>query len=535
MILQQLLFQDRVWYNGEIAHNSAKKLFFYHITYTNVVELCQKYIIHKKERQIMSHQFRRYIKGIDHVLERYQKKKHNRNAVNPILSKAVFIKKEEIRRYPFDANSVYTIFKKGKQFGIVRLKKSDGGWFDIRDIHRQIIANYGTKNVCSVRVMREPRMNVINRVDYYGNFQLLCNYLRGAMIWKNPHLYMDGMMKYLNKRMQKRKIPLNRLTVQDILNRDYILEYPKYDIRSLYHLILDGVLHGMRTLSMTLYRIGDDPSLFRVFQIARRCGVEVYTNIELHASGESKRNARWAKRLHDIGVHVRFHNFEYHIKTHSKLCLMQFDTFSIAQIGTGNYNTTTSSQYCDLSYITTNPSITCSIKRLFDSLLSNTTEPPKLFNEVLVTGNNFIERFTNEFDHERLKGKDGYIRIKCNGIDDDYMEGKIHHTLHAGVKIDAIIRSGSLLPNSYIKKMEIHSIVWDKLEHARIYQFGKTNPRIYIGSLDLRSPKITNRIEVLVKVVDPKCKEYLLKYLDRQWNDSQHSWKQLSKEKYQKL
>jgi len=86
-----------------------------------------------------------------------------------------------------------------------------------------------------------------------------------------------------------------------------------------------------------------------------------------------------------------------------------------------------------------------------------------------------------------------------------------------------------------MKKMTIKSIVWDKLEHARIYQFGKKNPRIYIGSLDLRSPKIANRIEVLVKVVDPACKEYLLRYLDRQWNDSKHAWKQLSKKEYQKL
>lgn len=537
MILQQLLFQDRVWYNGSIATNSAKKLFFYHITYTNAIELCQKYFMHGQLYKIMLRQFHRYIKGIDDVLKSYQNIKHDMKSIDDILSKVVFVKKEEMRRYPFDSNAVYSIFKKGKQFGIIRLKKSNGtSWFDINDIHRRIIAKYNTKNVCSVRVIKHHRRSKVNRIDYYGNFQLLRKYISAPILWEHPHLYMDSIMKYLNKGCEKVPVPLNPLIVQDILDHDYILEYPKYDIRSFYHLILDGVIHGMKSLYMTLYRIGDNPSLFKVFQIARNCGVEIYVNIELNAFGEKKRNMQWAKRMHEIGVHIQFHNFEYGVKTHSKLCLMEFDTFSIAQIGTGNYNTTTSSQYCDMSYITTNPSIVCSIKRLFRVLLSESSEGQlKLFDEVLATGNNFMERFTKEFDYEIRKGKDGYIRIKCNGIDDEYLEGKIGHALYADVRVDAIIRSGARFPNSYMKKMIIKSIVWDKLEHARIYQFGKKNPRIYIGSLDLRSPKIANRIEVLVKVVDPACKEYLLRYLDRQWNDSKHAWKQLSKKEYQKL
>lgn len=81
---------------------------------------------------------------------------------------------------------------------------------------------------------------------------------------------------------------MNPLIVQDILDHDYILEYPKYDIRSFYHLILNGVIHGMKSLYMTLYRIGDNPSLFKVFQIARNCGVEIYVNIELNAFGEKE-------------------------------------------------------------------------------------------------------------------------------------------------------------------------------------------------------------------------------------------------------
>ena len=114
MILQQLLFQDRVWYNGLIATNPAKKLFFYHITYTNVIELCQKYFIHGSLYKIMLQQFHRYIKGIDDVLKSYQNIKHDMKSIDDILSKVVFVKKEEMRRYPFDSNAVYSIFKKGK-------------------------------------------------------------------------------------------------------------------------------------------------------------------------------------------------------------------------------------------------------------------------------------------------------------------------------------------------------------------------------------------------------------------------------------
>ena len=538
MVQQQLLFQDRVWYHGERLTDIAKKLFFYQITYTNVIELCQKYFIHGELYKMAERQFHRYISGIEHILDQYKTMEVNPKEIDKILGRPTFIKKEKIGSYPFETNQIYVIFKKEKSYAIIPVRKVEtDGLIQIKDIHRRIIQKYKTKNVCSVRVVRHHHTKEINRIDFFGDFQMIKKYMKSNILWNHPYLYMDSIISYFKRRSitSEKKIAVNPLTITDIQNRDYILEYPKYDLRSFFHLIIDGTIHGMKRLSITLYRVGDNELLFQVFQFARSRGVEIYVNIELNAFGERKRNIRWARRLHEIGIFVRFHNVENGIKTHSKLCLMEFDSFSIAQIGTGNYNTTTSSQYCDMSYITTNPSIVHSVKLLFHQLIKNDNQLPKLSNKLLVTNNNFIEQFTHEFDREIAKGSRGYIRIKCNGVDDEYLDGKINEALRAGVRIDGIIRSGLQLNQGRWKNIHIKSIVWDKLEHARIYQFGRKNPKLYIGSLDLRSPKIANRIEVLVKIVDPSCRAYLIKYLDKQWNDMRHSWKQISNNEYQKL
>ena len=67
--------------------------------------------------------------------------------------------------------------------------------------------------------------------------------------------------------------------------------------------------------------------------------------------------------------------------------------------------------------------------------------------------------------------------------------------------------------------LEIYQVVGRFLEHHRIYQFGKTNPKIYISSADFMTRNIRNRMEVAVPIEDFRIKKYILDFTDIMFSD----------------
>ena len=88
-------------------------------------------------------------------------------------------------------------------------------------------------------------------------------------------------------------------------------------------------------------------------------GKDVTVLIELRARFDEALNIYYANLLEEAGCKVLYGFEEY--KVHSKVCLItrkeKNNILHITQIGTGNYNETTSKLYTDFCFITSNPVI----------------------------------------------------------------------------------------------------------------------------------------------------------------------------------
>lgn len=99
-------------------------------------------------------------------------------------------------------------------------------------------------------------------------------------------------------------------------------------------------------------------------------GKQVDVLVELKARFDEENNIEWSRRLEDAGCHV-IYGLDG-LKVHSKLCQItrrcNGKITYITQIGTGNYNETTSRIYTDLSLVTTNEDIARDAANVFQAL-----------------------------------------------------------------------------------------------------------------------------------------------------------------------
>lgn len=197
----------------------------------------------------------------------------------------------------------------------------------------------------------------------------------------------------------------------------------------------------------------------------------------------------------------------------------------ISQIGTGNYHSQTTTQYTDLSLMTSDFDIGRQIKSLF-KIFDNGKRIGAFNQKFLVTRYNARRELVNLIKGESIKGSNGYIAMKCNALNDPEINSALDIAARSGCKIDLIIRGVCTWIPPYLEhNVMIKSIVWDKLEHSRIYCFGSVNPTIYLGSLDLVTSKLDKRIETLVRIDDAYILEEVCNYLNRYIINKKNSWR----------
>jgi len=109
-----------------------------------------------------------------------------------------------------------------------------------------------------------------------------------------------------------------------------------------------------------------------------------------------------------------------------------------------------------------------------------------------------------------------------NSLSDARLIRTLYKASRAGVKIQLLVRGiCSLRPGvrGISDNIEVVSIVGRFLEHSRVYYFRNGGEEeVYIGSSDLMSRNIDNRVEVLVPVKAPEiirtiCDKVLAVYL----------------------
>lgn len=314
----------------------------------------------------------------------------------------------------------------------------------------------------------------------------------------------------------------------EVRKHDVLLAYPYQSIRPFIRMLLRaGADPNVVSIKMTLYRMASDSQIVGALINAAENGKEVVAMVELRARFDEQNNIDWSKQLQDAGCTVLYGFDDY--KVHSKLTLITSRVDGkyhyLTQIGTGNYNEKTSELYTDLSFITTRQEIGEEASAVFNNMaLQRLTSEA---DTMLVAPLRFKTVLLDEMDRQialAMQGKPASIILKNNSINDPQIIAKISEASCAGVRVDMIVRGICCVRAGVPGRTEnvhIRSIVGRYLEHSRIYCFGSgENMHIYIASGDFLTRNTERRVEVGVRVDDPKIAKKLRGILDLQLRDT---------------
>lgn len=314
--------------------------------------------------------------------------------------------------------------------------------------------------------------------------------------------------------------------INEVREKDQFLSYPYDDING-YIQLLKEIANDTDCLAIkiTIYRLAKNSEIVKYLCKAAENGIEVTVLMELKARFDEESNIKYAGILAEAGCNIIYGFEEY--KTHSKIFLAIFkdkkDNFNyITQIGTGNYNESTSKLYTDFSLITANYELGLDASDFFKNLsLGNLNGKYK---HLLQAPTSMGQRFEELIDIEIAKGQNGYLFFKFNSLTDYHFINKLVEAAQAGVRVKLIIRGiCCLLPGIEGKtdNIEIHSIVGRYLEHPRIYIFGNDESQtIYIASADLMTRNMKERVEIAAPIFDANIRARILDYMEKQFNDT---------------
>ena len=317
-----------------------------------------------------------------------------------------------------------------------------------------------------------------------------------------------------------------RPMIDQVLEKDIILSYPYESMDPMLRLLDEAAEDpSVASIKITLYRIAKDSEIAKSLIKASENGKEVIVLMELRARFDEDNNIFWSSRLEEAGCKIVY-GFD-HYKCHSKVLLItrlkDDEITNITQIATGNYNENTAKLYTDFSFMTKDQVIGQDAKDLFDNILIGNLEGS--YDKLMVSPKSMqdgLEKLIKKEMKKAKKGEDAYIRLKMNSISDRGMIDLLSEASKAGVKIDMMVRGITcILPGveGLTENIDIYQIVGRFLEHHRVYQFGRENPKLYISSADFMTRNIRNRIEVAVPIEDSEVKKYLLDFMDIMFND----------------
>jgi polyphosphate kinase len=285
-------------------------------------------------------------------------------------------------------------------------------------------------------------------------------------------------------------------------------------------------------IKQTLYRTSGDSPIIAALIRAAEAGKSVLALVEVKARFDEEANITWAKKLEKAGVHVVYGLVG--LKTHCKLALVIRQERGgglghYTHIGTGNYNPKTSRIYEDYGYFTSDQSVGKEVARLFNELSGYAIE--KKFTRLLVAPRYLRKGLLKHIDNETQaarKGEPAKIILKLNSLVDEVIIDALYRASQAGVDIDIWVRGiCALVPGlpGVSDTIRVRSILGRYLEHSRVFSFHHGgDPIVYIGSADMMHRNLDRRIEVLLKLSDPRHIDRVLSHMDRGMSDDVASW-----------
>jgi len=164
---------------------------------------------------------------------------------------------------------------------------------------------------------------------------------------------------------------------------------------------------AVRSIKMTVYRVGDETPLLPLLIRAASHGKEVICLVELMARFDEERNMQFAQALEDAGVNIVYGRPG--VKIHAKTLLVVREEDNglrcYAHIGTGNYNIKTASIYTDLGFFTSDSSYTKDTLDLFNFLTGHSKKED--YRKLLISPFNMEKHFLDLIDIEIWHARNG--------------------------------------------------------------------------------------------------------------------------------
>ena len=314
-----------------------------------------------------------------------------------------------------------------------------------------------------------------------------------------------------------------------LARRDHLLNPPYQSFDYVTRLINEAAKDPqVSDISITLYRVGSKSDVAKALLKAAKNGKQVTVVVELKARFDEESNMFWAEKLQKAGANVIYGIPD--LKVHSKLLLItrgeEGHNKLYAYLSTGNFNEQTSQIYADHGLFTANPDLThevAGVFRYFHDRLDKTGQ----FEHLLVAPFELRQKLEALVDHEialARKGKDAYIILKLNALQDERMILKLYEASEAGVRVELLIRGIScLIPDlaGQSRNIQQRGIVDRFLEHARVYVFGNGGEeKVYAASADWMSRNLDRRVEVAFPILQDDLRAEVRHLLDLQRQDS---------------
>ncbi len=313
-----------------------------------------------------------------------------------------------------------------------------------------------------------------------------------------------------------------------ISRRDILLYHPYESFDPVVRLVNEAADDpDVLAIKQTLYRTSRKSPIVAALARAAQKGKHVTVIVELKARFDEERNIEWARALEQAGVQV-FYGVKG-LKTHAKICIVvRREPQGIQRyvhFGTGNYNDATARIYSDASLMTCDDSFGSDAIAFFNSVTGYSLPAAMhhLAAAPLTLRDRIVEMIEAEIEFKR-QGQDAYIAAKLNSLVDPQLIEHLYRAAQEGVHIRLNIRGICCLrPRvpGLSDTIEVVSIVDRFLEHARIAHFrhGGDN-RVLISSADWMPRNLDRRVELLVPVEDPVCRDRLIEILNGTFRDT---------------
>lgn len=326
----------------------------------------------------------------------------------------------------------------------------------------------------------------------------------------------------------KSKQFINNEDCFDLISRNDVLLY--YPFNTYSHLIdffeSVSVDNKVKEIKITLYRVAKNSAVMKSLLKALTNGIKVTIFVEVKARFDEALNLEYADKLRNAGAKIIYSIPG--LKVHAKMALIYREENNAVNkycyLSTGNFNEKTSSIYTDFGFFTKDKMITEEIEKLFFFLEEQKKKPE--FKNILVAGFNMKNTLSEMINKEIVnakKGKQSFIILKLNSLEDKKMISLLYEASASGVKTDIIVRGiCSLVPGlkGLSENINVISIVDRFLEHSRVFIFCNDNdPLVYLSSADWMKRNLNRRIEVAFPVIDINLKNTVLGIINFQLND----------------